>query len=126
MVAPCLCFGEWRGRLSMCLFRFLCLSQHTNEDILFSLSACALSPSILLLCVRASCVLSVSVYLKLRPLTSFQKCFELVFRVLLFSVFCQHSLCCSFKFQPRSVIFLQFYSGWEFIIGNVYVSVVLS
>ena len=79
----------------MCLSCLPCLSQHTDAKCLFSLSACALSPSILL-CVRASCISSVTVYLFVRPFTSFQSCFGLVFSVILLSVCCQLFFCGSF------------------------------
>ena len=50
--------GNGVQALSMCLSSLLCLSQHTDAECLFSLTACALSQSLLLLCVRASCVSS--------------------------------------------------------------------
>ena len=68
-------------RLNTCLFCLPCFSQHTDAKFLFSPTACNLFPSILLLCVNASRVSSVSVYLLLRPLTNFQNYFELVFPV---------------------------------------------
>ena len=89
--------------LIMCLFCLLCFSQHV-ANCFFGLYACALSPRILLLCVRASCVSSVPVYLLLRLLTSFQSCIELVFSVILLSVLCQRSLCYSIISLSISVL----------------------
>ena len=48
-----------------------------------------LSQSILFLCVRASCLSSVSIYLFFRHLINFQSCFGLVFSVIWFSVLCR-------------------------------------